>query len=149
MAQRIKKSQNSSNKPSATSNDNMLWMSGFVMLILGILSAVSVLSHFVYWSSDLSALRNDVALSGVVIPYENWCSSLGAHIAYWFVDCSFGVFGLLLPVVMTLLGWRIFRRQSLHFNHLALSAALLLVVGSVTLGFIAMEFSLSHDIGGR
>lgn len=149
MAQRIKKSQNSSNKPSATSNDNMLWMSGFVMLILGILSAVSVLSHFVYWSADLSALRNDVALSGVVIPYENWCSSLGAHIAYWFVDCSFGVFGLLLPVVMTLLGWRIFRRQSLHFNHLALSAALLLVVGSVTLGFIAMEFSLSHDIGGR
>ncbi|MBR6759864.1 MAG: DNA translocase FtsK [Alistipes sp.] len=149
MAQRVKKSQNKSKKPSTTSNDNMLWMLGFVMLILGILSIVSVLSHFVYWSADLSALRNDVALSGVVIPYENWCSSLGAHIAYWVVDCSFGVFGLLLPVVITLLGWRIFRRKSLHFNHLALSAALLLVVGSVTMGFIAMEFSLSHDIGGR
>ncbi len=149
MAQRVKKNQNKSKTSSTASNDNMLWMLGFVMLIFGVLSIVSVVSHFIYWSADLTALRNDVALSGVVIPYENWCSSLGAHIAYWMVDCSFGVLGLLLPIVVTLLGWRIFRRKSLHFNHLALSAALLLVVGSVTMGFIASEFSLSHDIGGR
>ena len=150
MAQVVKKSQNVRKVQQKTaSNDNMLWMLGFVMLIFGILSIVSVLSHFMCWSSDLTALRNDVKLSGVVIPYENWCSSLGAHIAYWLVDCSFGVFGLLLPIVITLLGWRIFRRKELHFNHLALSAALLLVVGAVTMGFIAMEFSLKYDIGGR
>ncbi len=149
MAQRVKKNQNKSKTSSTASNDNMLWMLGFVMLIFGVLSIVSVVSHFIYWSADLTALRNDEALSGVVIPYENWCSSLGAHIAYWMVDCSFGLFGLLLPIVITLLGWRVFRRKSLHFNHLALSAALLLVVGSVTMGFIASEFSLSHDIGGR
>ncbi|MBQ5727173.1 MAG: DNA translocase FtsK 4TM domain-containing protein, partial [Alistipes sp.] len=131
------------------SNDNMLWMVGFVMLVFGILSIFSVLSHFVNWSSDLTALRNDAALSGVVIPYENICSSLGAHIAYWVVDCSFGVFGLILPVVITLLGWRVFRKKSLHFNHLMLSALLLMVVGAVTMGFISAKFSLSYDLGGR
>ena len=47
------------------SNDNMLWMVGFVMLVFGILSIFSVLSHFIHWSSDLTALRNDAALSGV------------------------------------------------------------------------------------
>ena len=150
MAQGAKKSQSVGKaQQKHASNDNLLWMLGFVMLIFGVLSVVSVLSHFLCWSSDLTALRNDVKLSGVVIPYENWCSSLGAHIAYWLVDCSFGVFGLLLPIVITLLGWRIFRRKALHFNHLALSAALLLVVGAVTMGFIAMEFSLKYDIGGR
>ncbi|MBP3290594.1 MAG: DNA translocase FtsK 4TM domain-containing protein, partial [Alistipes sp.] len=150
MAQRGKKSMAKGKAPAATSsNDNMLWMVGFVMLILGILSIFSVLSHFIHWSSDLAALRNDEALTGVVVPFENICSSVGANIGYWLVDCSFGVFGLLLPIVVTLLGWRIFRKKALHFNHLGLSAALLLVVGAVTMGLIGEKFDTAYDIGGR
>ena len=150
MAQREKKSTvKAKASVTTTSNDNVLWMVGFVMLILGILSLFSVLSHFIHWSSDLSALRNNEKLTGIVIPYENICSSLGANISYLLVDCSFGVFGVLLPVVITLLGWRIFRKKKLHFNHLGLSAALLLVVGSVTMGLIGEQFSTAYDIGGR
>ena len=150
MAQSGKKSTAKGKAAAATtSNDNMLWMSGFVMLILGILSLFSVLSHFIHWASDLAALRNDESLSGEVIPYENICSSLGANIGYLLVDCSFGVFGVLLPVVITLLGWRVFRKNKLHFNHLALSAALLLVVGAVTMGLVGEKFDTAYDIGGR
>ena len=127
----------------------MLWMSGFVLLIVGLFSMVSVLSHFLHWSSDLSALRNNPELSGEEIPFENICSSLGAQVAYWMVDCSFGVFGIVLPIVFTVLGWRIFRKKSLHLNHFGMSAALVLVMGSLTLGFIATLFSLPYDIGGE
>ncbi len=154
MAQRVTKNAKSKGKASSASatpapNDNLLWMSGFVLLAVGLFSVVSVLSHFMHWSSDLSALRNDPALSGEEIPFENICSSLGAQVAYWFVDASFGVFGIVIPIVLTVLGWRIFRKKSLHLNHFALSAALVLIMGSLTLGLVAMKFGLSYDIGGE
>ena len=98
MAQRVTKNTKPNAKTSMTttsaSSDNMLWMSGFVLLIVGLFSMVSVLSHFLHWSSDLSALRNNPELSGEEIPFENICSSLGAQVAYWMVDCTFGVFGM-------------------------------------------------------
>ena len=154
MAQNVKKknSKSRSQEPSVTSvpsNDNLLWMVGFVMLVLGVISFCSVCSHFLHWSSDLSALRNDEELTGVVVPFENVCSRLGAMIAYWVVDCSFGVFGIIIPIVITVLGWRIFRKKALHLNHFALSAALLLVMGALTLGFVGLQFAVPYDIGGR
>lgn len=135
-------------KTAPASNDNIRWMSGFVMLIFGIFAVVSVLSHYIHWASDLTALRNDVALSGVEIPYENICNGAGARVAYWVVDCSFGVFGIIIPIVIMVVGWRIFRRKPLHLNHFALSAALVLVMGSLSLGFIGTSVGASFDIGG-
>ena len=154
MAQRVTKNTKPKSKATSASatlspNDNMSWMSGFVLLAIGLFSVVSVLSHFLHWSSDLSALRNDPALSGEEIPFENICSSLGAQVAYWFVDASFGIFGIVMPIVLTVLGWRIFRKKALHLNHFALSAALVLIMGSLTLGLVAMKFSLPYDIGGE
>jgi S-DNA-T family DNA segregation ATPase FtsK/SpoIIIE len=133
----------------ASSNDNLLWMSGFVLLAVGLFATVSVLSHFLNWSSDVSAIQNDESVSGVVIPYENICSGMGARVAYWMVDCSFGIFGIIIPIVMTVLGWRIFRKKELNINHFALSGALLVVMGSVTMGLVDIKTSFAHDMGGR
>ena len=154
MAQRVKKTYDKSRSKSATaasteaSNDNLLWMVGFVMLIVGLFSVVSVVSHYIHWSSDLSALRNDPELSGVEVPFENICSSAGAMVAYWVVDQSFGVFGIVIPIVVTILGWRIFRRKPLHINHFALSAALLLIMGSLTMGLLVTRTHIPLDLGG-
>ena len=135
--------------PVVAPNDNVSWISGFLMLVVGIFWLVSVVSHFIHWSSDLSALRNDPELSGKTIEFENICSSLGATVAYWAVDCSFGIFGIIIPIVITILGWRIFRKKPLHLNHFGLSAALLLIVGSLTLGLIANGWGVRYDIGGE
>jgi len=150
MAQRVKKTsvKNRPEAAPAASNDNMLWILGFVLLVFGVFAVCSVVSHFFHWSSDLSALRNDAALSGVEVPFENICSRSGASVAYLVVDRSFGVFGIILPVVITVVGWRIFRKKRLRLNHFALSAALLLVMGALTMGFIGSQFSVNHDIGG-
>ena len=136
-------------KPTVAPNDNMSWVSGFLMFVIGVFSLVSVLSHFIHWSSDLSALRNNPELTGMTVEFENICSSIGAMVAYWMVDCSFGIFGVIIPVVITILGWRIFRKKSLHLNHFALSAALLLVIGSLTMGLIANKWGVRYDIGGE
>ena len=136
-------------KPAVAPNDNMSWVSGFLMFVIGVFSLVSVLSHFIHWSSDLSALRNNPELTGMNVEFENICSSIGATVAYWMVDCSFGVFGIIIPIVITILGWRIFRKKSLHLNHFALSAALLLIIGSLTMGLIANKWGVRYDIGGE
>lgn len=134
--------------PEVTPNDNISWISGFLMFIVGVFSLVSVVSHYIHWSSDLSALRNNPEFTGKSVEFENVCSSLGATVAYWMVDCSFGIFGIIIPVVITILGWRIFRKKTLHLNHFALSAALLLIVGSLTLGLVANHWGVRYDIGG-
>ena len=61
---------------------------------------------------------------------------------------SFGVFGLIIPVVLLVIGWRVFRRQPLNINHFALSAALLLIMGSLTLGVVDCKTDWSYDLGG-
>ena len=155
MTQRAKNERKRYDKPAAAakpaapaSNDNMLWMLGFVMLVFGVFAFCSVVSHFFHWASDLTALRNDVELSGIEVPFENICNSAGATVAYWAVDCSFGVFGIIIPIVITVVGWRIFRRKPLHLHHFALSAALVLVMGSLTMGFIGSRVEAAYDIGG-
>ena len=148
---KAKKNTNTKSQAKSTvaSNDNTSWVSGFLMFVIGVFSLVSVLSHFIHWSSDLSALRNDPELTGMTVEFENVCSSIGATVAYWMVDCSFGVFGVIISIVITILGWRIFRKKSLHLNHFALSAALLLIVGSLTMGLIANKWGVRYDIGGE
>ncbi|MBR5138043.1 MAG: DNA translocase FtsK 4TM domain-containing protein [Alistipes sp.] len=147
---KTKKDINTKSKtaPAVAPNDNMSWMSGFLLLVVGIFWTVSVASHFIHWSSDLSALRNVPELSGKIIEFENICSRMGATVAYWAVDCSFGIFGIIIPIVITILGWRIFRKKPLHLNHFGLSAALLLIVGSLTMGLVANGWGLRFDIGG-
>ena len=154
MTQRVKKqtakSKSTQAAVTASSNDNVLWMMGFVLLIVGVISFFSVLSHFLHWASDLSALRNDEELSGVVVPFENICSSMGAHIANWFVDCSFGVFGIItvavtvLPMLIQLLMWIISLEICLTLSDImgagssvkmlsVLKDALILLVATITL----------------
>jgi S-DNA-T family DNA segregation ATPase FtsK/SpoIIIE len=149
MTQQVKKkTKKGASQAVTSSNDNMLWMLGFVLLAVGVFATVSVISHFFNWSSDISALNNDASLSGEEIPFENICSGAGARIAYWAVDASFGIFGLIIPVVLTVIGWRIFRKLKLNLNHFALSAALLVVMGSLTMGLVDIKTSLAYDLGG-
>ena len=152
MAQRVNKTTKSTTKTAkqaaVPASDLRLRSIGLVLIALGVFAVVSVISHFFNWASDLSALNNDPEFSGVKIPFENACKGAGARIAYWVVDMSFGVFGVIIPVVLLVIGWRVFRRQLLNINHFALSAALLLIMGSLTLGVVDCKTDRSYDLGG-
>ena len=152
MAQKVNKTTKSTTKTAkqaaVPASDLRLRSIGLVLIALGVFAVVSVISHFFNWASDLSALNNDPEFSGVKIPFENACKGAGARVAYWVVDMSFGVFGLIIPVVLMVIGWRVFRRQPLNINHFALSAALLLIMGSLTLGVVDCKTDWSYDLGG-
>ena len=152
MAQKVNKTTRSTSKnakqTAVPASDLRLRSIGLVLIALGVFAVVSVISHFFNWASDLSALNNDPEFSGVKIPFENACKGAGARVAYWVVDMSFGVFGLIIPIVLMVIGWRVFRRQPLNINHFALSAALLLIMGSLTLGVVDCKTDWSYDLGG-
>lgn len=152
MAQKVNKTTKSTTKTAKQTavpvSDLRLRSIGLVLIALGVFAVVSVISHFFNWASDLSALNNDPEFSGVKIPFENACKGAGARVAYWVVDMSFGVFGLIIPIVLMVIGWRVFRRQPLNINHFALSAALLLIMGSLTLGVVDCKTDWSYDLGG-
>ena len=152
MAQKVNKTTRTASKntkqSAATDTDLRRKLVGIVLIALGVFAVASVISHFFNWASDLSALNNDPEFSGVKIPFENICKGAGARVAYWVVDLSFGVFGVIIPIVLLIIGWRLFRRQPLNANHFALSAALLLVMGSLTLGVVDCKTDWSYDLGG-
>ena len=50
------------------------------------------------------------------MPIENPCGPLGARLGRLLVDHSFGVFGILIPVMLILNGLRIIRQQPLRLN---------------------------------
>ena len=148
MAQSVKNSTRKKPQPVEQSNDNLIWISGIVMVAIGLFAIVSVVSHFFNWSSDISALNNDKSLSGETIPFENFCNGVGAKVGYLLVDKMFGVCGLIIPIVLTMIGWRIFRKQKLSLNHFVLSSALVLIMGSLTFGVVDCKTEMAHDLGG-
>lgn len=64
------------------------------------------------------------------------------------VDNSFGVSGILIPVMVLLVGVRVIRQRPLLFNHSILSLFLVLILSSLTLGFaFSDKWSLCSSTG--
>ncbi len=132
-----------------TNGDSARWIGGLLLFFTGLFIAASVFFSFFCWASDQSGLplsADERALRG--IEPENLCGWQGAWLGRMLVDDSFGVFGILIPVMLMLVGVRIIRRKPLLFNHSILSLCLIMILGSVTLGFLFGErWSLCASTG--
>ncbi len=117
-----------------TTGENIRWITGFVMLAAGIFIFCSIISYLFYWSEDMSALQE--RSSELTTPrFSNVCGEMGAAVADKLVGGGFGIFAIVISAIVTVLGWRMFRYKKLRFNHFAISAALILVLGSLTMGY--------------
>ena len=119
-----------------SNGDSFRWIGGLVLLFGGLFAIASVLFSFVSWDVDQSILQKTAEereLLGNEV--ENLCGELGARLGRLLVDNSFGVFGILIPVMVALIGLRIIRQRPLLVNHSILSLFLVLILGSLTLGF--------------
>ncbi len=126
--------------PQRTDRDSARWIAGLVLFFAGLFATASVLFYFLCWRSDLSVLQGvgseDPRFDGEV---ENLCGRAGAWLGEQIVGRGFGLFGILLPVMVMLLGVRIIRRKPLICNHATLSLFFILILGSLTLGFLFGE----------
>lgn len=137
-------------KPIEQSNsESTRWIVGLLIAFVGLYVASSVFFSLFNWDADQSGLQLTAEERETLgVTPANMCGWTGARIGMWLVDRSFGVFGLLLPIIVLLLGIRIIRRRPLLFNHSTLSLLLVTLLGSLTLGFaFGTEWSLCASTG--
>ena len=127
-----------------TTRDNVRWLVAFVLLAVGIYLLCAIVSSFFYWREDMSAWAQR-GMPGAAPEFGNMCSEMGASIAASLVGGGFGIFAVAIPLVLILFGWRMFRYKPLHFNYIALSFALVIILGSMTL---ALFFGTMGDLFG-
>ncbi|MBQ5620071.1 MAG: DNA translocase FtsK 4TM domain-containing protein, partial [Alistipes sp.] len=132
-----------------TDSESARWIAGLVIIFVGFFAAASVLFSYFCWEGDQSGLQLTVEERETLgVTPENMCGWLGARVGMLLVDHSFGVFGILLPIVVLLLGVRVIRKRPLLINHLTLSLVLVMLLGSLTLGFaFGTKWSLCASTG--
>ena len=142
-------STNSRQNVQRSNRDSARWIAGLLLLCVGIFAAAAVFFSFFSWAADQSVLQKtaeDRELLGAEI--ENPCGPLGARLGRLLVDNSFGVFGILIPVMLILIGLRIIRQQPLRLNQSILSLFFIMILGSMTLGYLFdMRWSLCSSTG--
>ena len=136
-----------------TSRENVRWIVGLLIAVVGVFATLAVLSYYFSWKNDFSIINNAVAdpeNPRTDKSVDNICGYAGAWIGNLLVGDGFGLFGIILPIMVALLGVRIIRRRPLLFNHSTLSSMLVLILGSLTLGLgeIIFENSASTFGGG-
>lgn len=121
----------------STTRENIRWITGFVILAAGLFTFCSILSYFFYWQEDMSALNpSNVVDPRIPVTFRNVCGGVGASVADMLVGRGFGLFALVIPAVISVVGWRIFRYKPLRLNHFALSSFMILLLGSLTLAYL-------------
>lgn len=129
---------------------NMRWTVGLILLFFGIYLLFAVVCYFFDWKTDCSSLVEYAKFKGnperlALITFENPCGRSGAMLANALIGNSFGLFGIIVPLLIIILALRITRLKMLHLNRLMSIGILVLILGMLTLGFI---FKTSWDIFG-
>ena len=129
-------SSNSRQAVQRSNSDSARWIAGLLLLFIGLFAAAAVFFSFFSWAADQSGLQKSVEERVTLgIEPENLCGWAGARLGMLLVDHSFGLFGILIPAMIVLVGVRIVRQRPLLFNHSILSLFLIMILGSLTLGF--------------
>lgn len=152
----VKNSDKKSSAAERTGRQNLRWTVGLIMLFFGIYLLFSILCYYVDWKTDCSSLAEYARFSGdkerlALIEFDNPCGRNGARLADMLIGSSFGLFGIIIPILLIILSLRVTRLRVLHLNRLMSIGVLVLIFGSLTLGFIFKEsWSIfGSGLGGR
>ena len=128
-------SKSTRNSGTRTDGESARWIFGLLLLFIGIFLMASVVFYYFYWRADCSVLHGVGSENpNFDATIENPCGKWGAWAAEIFVGQSFGLFGIVIPFILAMMGTRILRRQPVLFHHSVLSSLLILILGSLTLG---------------
>ena len=132
---RVESAAESTAPQPATRSENIRWMTGFILLSVGIFVLCSIASYFFYWREDMSALMEEANPMANPI-YSNVCGKYGAVVSRGLVGRGFGIFALAVPLYTLILGWRMFRSKDLRVGFITTLFLLVLILGSLSLGYV-------------
>ena len=129
MATNNRQSYNNRQEVQRSNRDSARWILGLIVAFVGLYLAASVFFSFLGWEADQSGLQLTAEERTTLgVTPENMCGWAGAWLGLLLVDRSFGLFGLLLPVIVLLLGVRIIRQKPLLLNHVTLSLLIVMLL---------------------
>lgn len=144
--------RSSSSPTSQAYPDRNIWMSLGLLFVAGYLGLCCV-SYLVYWDVDQSMSQWGQLFSGIRNSSQvmNWGGRLGSILSQKIIGDGFGLFGLLLPVSLFLLAVQVLRIPTFRIRKGAITALLLMVLGSVVMGhFWGSDTSvLGGGLGGE
>ncbi|MGN0007030.1 MAG: DNA translocase FtsK 4TM domain-containing protein [Alistipes sp.] len=127
----------SSARARRSSGDTTRWIAGVVVLLFGLFLLVAVVAGLLCYKHDYSLLHNvedDLALDRLEPVFLNPCGKAGAQLAEYIVGQSFGLFGVLVPVIVIVLGVHLIIKKWRFLHHTILSTLFIMLLGSLTLG---------------
>ncbi|MBO7234983.1 MAG: DNA translocase FtsK [Alistipes sp.] len=115
--------------------DNIRLIAGFVLILIGAFLFSSIVSYLFYWAEDMSAIA-EIGVPMATPEFNNICGRGGALVAHRLVGEGFGLFAVAISLLFLILGWRLFRYKPLKIYRFLLILSLVLVLGSLTMGYI-------------
>ena len=128
--------------------ERICWISGFLLLLFSLYVFAASVAHLFVWKSDVAAVANNPLDTATEI--SNICGKFGAILAHGLIGKSFGLFGLLVPVIGVLFGSFLLLERSRVLWRTALSIMLVTICGSCTLAALPWGEGLyGSDLGGE
>ena len=117
-----------------TTWETICWIGGLLILLFSLYVLVAAVAHLFVWRNDLGALENNPL--NVATTIKNVCGGSGAVLANALTGRSFGVFGVLIPIIGMLFGGFLLLERSRVLWRTALSIMLVTICGSLTLALV-------------
>ncbi len=117
-----------------TTWETICWIGGLLILLFSLYVLVAAVAHLFVWRNDLGALESNPL--NVATTIKNVCGDSGAVLANALTGKSFGVFGVLIPIIGMLFGGFLLLERSRVLWRTALSIMLVTICGSLTLALI-------------
>ena len=114
---------------------------------------MAIMAEKTPWKTDCSSLVEYAKFKGnperlALITFENPCGRSGAMLANALIGNSFGLFGIIVPLLIIILALRITRLKMLHLNRLMSIGILVLILGFIaTLKMPRLAAKIAGQIG--
>ncbi len=129
-------------KERLTLSENQRWVICFILFFVSAFVTLSIVSHYFTWQAD------QIRVTGV--PVSNSGGSWGLGIANLLVGEWFGIFALCIPVAGFLLSLRVHRGESGYVGRVLKVLVMVMILGSVTFGFVTgTDGAFGSGLGGK
>ncbi len=126
-------------------------VTALALFFISLFTLMSTLSYLVSWENDQSVAHWGAMLESSDLDIENHGGKLGAILAETFMGRWFGVFGLLIPILMISTSFILMRIHTHLYRKLLITMTSLMVIGSIgaaTLAPESMDNVFGSSIGG-
>lgn len=109
---------------------------GLILVVLALFMFVSFCSFLTTGSADYDLLENAADITNEAQQYKNVCGSIGANMAYFFLNRCFGLASFIIPPYLIILGFRMMKIYRVTLVRKFILMVIILIWSSVCLAFV-------------